>query len=368
MNEQYHQAITVYPDGRAYAGELSERAYPDFAPLIAKFVTDPKTGRVSKSVPNSKLGALAAKIQGYQDSGYGMQALKAATTISNSTNLTHLQLVRLFPDLQGSPTDYFWLDEMFVTRDVPQLELRETFYDTTASAEYKGRLEQSKATETVYDEIKYNLLKLQDKAYTPIEDILRTIINPQAVDMGQIQYGFKWKRNQSALAALKKIGNTQSSIGKFEKVTAGNLHSDNHAAKELNELFNDFLKTNDVKITHVAMNTQLFTEYSENTWTKSGPLDLNPIRLAGGGVVPLPGIQGVTAVVDVTIPDNTIYAVNKPNALRIGEGPKMMRRYFDEERDAEAIKFTDFHEYLAVADQITKLTRKFGMTIPVAAS
>jgi len=112
-------------------------------------------------------------------------------------------------------------------------------------------------------------------------------------------------------------------------LAAGDLHSTNRAAKELNDLFNTFLKTNDVRITHVAMNPSLFTEYTENTWTKSGPVDMSPIRLAGGGVVPMPGITGVTAVIDVSVPDNTIYAVNKPNALRLGEGPKIMRRYYD---------------------------------------
>ena len=138
-----------------------------------------------------------------------------------------------------------------------------------------------------------------------------------------------------------------------------------NCSKEANELNNDFLKANDVRITHMAMNTQLFTEYTENTWTKNGPTDLNPIRLNGGGVVPMPGIQGVTAVIDVSLPDNTIFAVNKPNALRLGEGPKIMRRYYDEFKDADAIKILDFHEYIAVNDQITKLTRKFGMEIPV---
>jgi len=114
------------------------------------------------------------------------------------------------------------------------------------------------------------------------------------------------------------------------------------------------------------MNTQLFTEYTENTWTKSGPMDLSPIRLGGGGVVPLPGITGVTAIVDVHVPDNKIYAINKPNALRLGEGPKIMRRYYDEERDSSAIKMLDFHEHIAVNSQITKLDRKFGMTITVS--
>jgi hypothetical protein len=82
----------------------------------------------------------------------------------------------------------------------------------------------------------------------------------------------------------------------------------------------------------------------------------------------MPGIMGVTAVVDVSVPDDVIYAINKPNALRLGEGAKIMRRYYDEDRDAEAIKILDFNQYLAVAEQITKLTRKFGMTISISDS
>lgn len=366
MNSEFHTSITVMPNGQVFAGEHgSQNAYPNGA-FIGSFIHDKKTSLVAKTKMNPKLQQLAAKIVNLPP-GYDVSQLSAATTIADKTNISSLQLISLYPELQGTPDDYFWLDECFVTRDVPQLEGREPFYDTTATAEYRERMEETKATKTKYDEIKYDLKKLVDKVYTPIEDMMRTIINPQAVDMSQLRYGFKWKRNQSALLALKDIGNSQSSIGKFEKVTSG-FHSDNRSAKELNELFNTFLKTNDVKITHVVMNTKLFTEYSENTWTKSGPLDLNPIRMSGGGVIPMPGIQGVTAVVDVTIPDNTIYAFNKPNCLRLGEGAKIMRRYYDEERDSEAIKVLDFHQYLCTHKQFTKITRKFGMTIPVATS
>lgn len=187
------------------------------------------------------------------------------------------------------------------------------------------------------------------------------------VDVGQINYGFKFKRNQSALIALKDIGNTQSTIPAFDTIGASDFHHTNHSANTINDLLNTFLKANDVKITHIAINTTTFQEYTENTWTKSGPLDLNPIRSHGGGVMPFPGIAGVTAVVDVSVPLDTLFCTNKPNGLRLGEGPKIMRRYYDEERDAEAIKFLDFHEYLSVNTQITKLTRKFGMTIPVTA-
>ena len=362
MNGDYHVSSTFMPDGSVFAGEHEGYSYPsgNQQQLIASVKKNTK-GLVAKTIPSNVLGALSAKIS----QGLFPRHLSAATTIADAGNISHLQQIRLNPQLAGTPVDYFWLDGMFVTADVPQLEGRETFYDTTATAEYKDRMEESKSTKTKYDEIKYDLKKLVDKAFTPIEDIMRTIINPQTVDLGQISYGMKFKRNQSALAALKEIGNTQSALPKFSTLGAGDFHSTNKAADELDEVFGTFLTANDVKITDVAMNAKLLRAYSSNTWTLSGPTDLNPIRLAGGGEIPLPGIQGVTCHVDPTIPDDTIYAVNKPSALRLGEGAKITRRYYDEERDSEALKFLDFHQYLAVNTQITKLTRKFGMTIPV---
>lgn len=363
MNEGYHAAVTMFPDGRVYDGEHMLHA-PYGAPLLATLKKDPKTGLFAKTIPSSKLGALSASI-----ARNPQLSLSAAVSIANSTNLTHLQLIRLLPEAQGIPDEYFYLENMFLVRDVAQLEYRETFYDTTASARYLRRMEESKATVTKYDEIKYDLPKLVDSVYTPIEDIFRTIINPQTVDLSQLNWGFKFKRNQSALAALKLIGNTSpnSPLPKFADLAAGSFHSDNKAASILDAEFTEFLKANDVKITHVSMNPKLFRDYTENTWTIKGPTDLNPIRLTGGGVTPLPGIQGVTAVIDVSMPDNTIFAVNKPNGMRLGEGPKIMRRYYDEHKDAEAIKMLDFHQHLSVNNELTDLTRKFATTIDITA-
>lgn len=359
----FNAAITVMPDGNVYAGgEDKGPANPLYAKKIASLKLNAKDRSYEDTFLNKPLSA-ALKAVKYNN---GMIALHAAEGVANSENLTHLQLVRLFPQVQGVPDDYFYLEEGFVKRDIPNLEFREPFYDTVATAQYLARLEQSRATKTKYDEIKYDLKKLVDKVYTPIEDIYRTIINPQEVDLSQVRWGFGWKRNQSALTAIQAIGNNQGTLGKFELIGAGELHSTNRAAKELNEEFNAFLKANDIRITHVIMNTKLFTEYSENTWTKSGPLIIDPMRTQGG-VFPLPGIAGVTAIVDVAVPDNKIFAINKPNALRLGEGPKIMRRYYDEERDASAIKMIDFHEHIAVNKQITKLSRKFGMTLDVTA-
>lgn len=367
MSQDYHGSITRFPNGNVYEGEHQEHGENG---LQAKYLgrsmqIDDNTK--SSTHTNSELNGLFSKV--IQNPNQSVTSLAAATAIANSDNLTHLQLIRLFPEAQGTPINYFWLDNMFTARDIPMLQYRESFHDVTQTAEYVDRLEETKRTDTKYDEIEYNLRKLSDKVYTPIEDILRTIINPQSIDLSLLQWGMKRRRNQEALEqGLKKIGNPQTEIDAFSTI-GSNYHSTNRSASALNDLFVQFLKKEDVPITHLAMNNKLFQEYTENTWTKSGPNDINAQRLSNGGVVPLPGFSdGKMVVVDSSIPDNTIYAINKALGLRVGQGPVIMRRYRDEERDAEAIKVIDFNQYLAVNQQITKISRNFGMTITVASA
>ncbi len=365
MSDKYHGSITVFPDGSIYAGEVEE-AIPSNGGLIAVIKKEAPQQRglaakVDTTPRDGKIAALYAKIMYDRH----QLSLKGATTIANSENITHLQLIRLFESAQGVPDVYFHIDEMYVKRDIPQLEFRETFYDTTQTAQYLDRLEETDVTKTNYDEIKYDLKKLTDKVYTPIEDILRTIINPQEVDLDQIEWGMKRKRNQEGINQLADIENTQSSLGSPADI-GSNFHSTNNTGNELTDLFRQFLIANDVSITHIAMSPKMYADYTSNTWTENGgPNGITAQRLPSGGVVQMSGLSGITAVVDPMITNDLVmYAINKPNALRLGEGPKIMRRYKDEERDADAIKKLDFNQYLAVNAQLTKLTRDFGMTIP----
>lgn len=367
LETQFHGSITVFPNGNIYDGEHEKNGEVGLqSKYLGRTIQNQTTKKYSTNTNNELKGLFSKTVQ---DQTLTLHGLSAATSIANSENLTHLQLIRLFPEAQGTPLDYFWLDNMFKFRDIPMLEYRESFHDVSQTAEYLGRLEETKRTATNFDEIDYNLKKLSDKVYTPIEDMLRTIINPQSIDLGLLQWGMRKTRNEEALEqGLKKIGNTQDEIGAFSTI-ASNYHSANRSASELNDIFVQFLKKEDVAITHVAMNNTLFQSYTENTWTKNGPNDINAQRLSNGGVVPLPGFSdGKMAVIDSAIPDNTIYAVNKELGLRCGQGPKIMRRYRDEDRDAEAIKVLDFNEYMSVNDRISKIDRNFGMTIPVASS
>ncbi len=355
----YYGTITVFPDGRAYSGQ-HENGVPENQKLYAKLRKPEKEGLAGKVVPmHDRTTALFARIVNENLS------LAAATTIAQSENITHLQLIRLFEAAQGVPDVYFHIDNMFVPRSIPQLQFRETFYDTTQDVEFLDRTEESRVTQTNYDEIEYDLKKLVGKTYNPIEDIIRTIINPQDVDQNQIDWGMKRRRNQEGINKLADIANTQTTLDSPADIGA-NFHSTNNTGNDLLELFKTFLIEEDVSIDHVAMSPTMYANYTSNTWTENGgPNGMYPMRLPSGGVVPFPGIPGITAVIDPMITnDEVMFAINKANALRLGQGPVIMRRYYDEERDSEVVKKLDFVQYLAVKTQLTKLTRDFGTTIP----
>lgn len=364
--KQHPAAITLFPNGEMYEGE-HESFYPHGgAGLLAKIR---KTGDTVKTIPNQRMGALLAKVKSSYDNNQSINGLIAQTNVSglgtnNASNLTHLQLIRLFPEAQAAPVEYFYLDHLFIVRDVAMLEYREPFRNVNLTGEYLGRMEESKIVKVDYDEIKYDLPKLVDKSYVPIEDIMRTIIDPQRIQLEQMEWNFKFNRNQTAKRALDLIGNPETVENWFD--IGSSFHSTNRAASALNSLFNDFLKENDLPITHTAMNAKMLSTLTENTFTRpGGPTGLDAIRVQGGGVIDHPGIPGVTAIIDPLIEDNKIFAINKPNCLRLGEGPKIMRRYYDEDRDSEVVKKLDFHQYIAVNDQLTEIDRNFGITITV---
>jgi len=90
----YYGTVTVFPDGRVYTGQ-HENSVPENQKLYAK-VRRPSIGLAGKInlgtvTPMQNItNALFAKIVNENLS------LAAATTIAQSENITHLQLIRLF--------------------------------------------------------------------------------------------------------------------------------------------------------------------------------------------------------------------------------------------------------------------------------
>ena len=380
-------SIVVAPDGTIYNGgvgaehSIESKVDYTYRPIVGRYSMETPTKPVgpvgyqaiTDTMFTASLGKTYKTIKASAGNLTNRMYKAAPEGITNSENIELLQLIRLHPELQAAPETYFFLESAFVTREIPHLEYREAFRDVANGPQYIDRLEQIPASDLKYDNINYSLNKLADKVYVPFEDIWRTIINPMKADYENVRWAFQRRRNLSALEAIKQIvkgadGTTTvsalSAIQAFS--TSSPYHSENHTSNELMDFFSDFLKRNAVPITHVIMSVLNFAKYTENTWTRSGPNQLAPERPTRGGVMPLPGLQGITAIVDVEMADDEMYAINKPNALRLGEGPKVLRRYEDNERDAVAIKIIDFHQHLSVDAQLSKIERNFGFKMSVA--
>ncbi len=300
------------------------------------------------------MSALTASLAG--------NTLKAA---ADPTNLSHLQQIQLIRRVDGEPVEYFALENMFETINVDMLQAREPIQGTFAVGDYIEPLEEADYIEAKYDEISYNLLKIPVKIYTPIEDIMRTVINPQEINLRTAAWALKKRRNNYAHTALQTITDAPPSgnLSPIAALDAGGFHSANRTASEIASIINAHLASDDTLLTHIAMSNADFAKYTENTWTNTGPTNMQFNRVIGAGVAPFPGVSGLTAVIDPVLPANTAYLVDKLNGARLAEGPKIQRRYYDEERDAEAIKTLDFNQFKIIRPTQTKVSRKFALKL-----
>lgn len=340
-------------------------------PLTGGFYAGDKSGVIMKQTNMQSMASLVGKEQKLvtQDTRIALMAstlksggsLKAA---ADPVNLSHLQQIQLIRTVIGKPVEYFALDEFFSSFNADMLQVREPIQGTFGVGDYLHPLEEAEANEAKFDEIDYNLLKIPAKIYTPIEDIMRTVINPQTINIDTTNWALKKKRNKYAYDAIKTIPTSdRTDIGVIDALAGGAFHSTNHTALRIAEVINTHLTTYDSLLTHIAMATIDFSKYTENTWTSTGPTNMQFNRVIGAGVMPFPGIAGLTAVVDPSLAAGEAFLVDKVNGSRLAEGPKTTRRYFDEEKDAEVIKLNDFNQYRMVNPDQNKVKRKFSWRI-----
>ncbi len=354
-SRQYHVSTTYWPlTGKFYDGDQTQVPMKQGAQYL------------------KGIAALKARADGTQEllsSGPIANVASAMKTnpllaAADPINLSHLQQIQLIRKPIGEPVNYFALDGMFSTLNVDMLQAREAIQSTFTNEGYLKPLEETKANEAKYDEIAYNLLKLTFKVYTPIEDIMRTVINPQTITMNTSQWDLRRRRNDQAAIALAKITASET-ISPIAPIDAGGFHSTNRTASEIAAVINDHLESDSSLYTHIAMNNANFATYTENTWTNTGPTNMQFNRVIGAGEAPFPGVSGLTCIIDPKVPLNTAYLIDKVNGARLAEGPKLMRRYYDEERDAEVIKVSDFNQYLVVLPDVAKVDRSFATKLAI---
>lgn len=353
---RFHVETTYYPLlGKFFAGDHSKTPVEILDAHTPALATE-----VDKSVITSPQLSLTAKTVARSP-----RTASPLTAAADPAQLSHLQQIQLIRKPIGEPVEYFALDNAFAKLNVDMLQARESVQGTFEGDGYLDPLEETKASEAKYDEIEYNLKKLTYKIYTPIEDIMRTVINPMEISQRTAVWDLKRRRNKIAAAVLKAGVTSNVNVAAIGAISTG-FHSTNKTASEIAAVINDHLEANASLLDVIVMNNKDFAKYTENTWTGTGPVNMQFNRVIGAGVVPFPGIPNLTGVIDPMVPEGVGYLIDKMNGARLAEGPKITRRFYDEEKDAEAIKVSDFNQYKIVTPTTTKVNRLFTKKLTFA--
>ena len=283
--------------------------------------------------------------------------IKSADAIANDTNLEHLQVIKLHEVIQGAPDQTFFLENASTIRNVDKLESRETWRSLGDTVRRKGRLEETKEKITKYAEIKYDVEKLTGKVYTPAEDTIRTITNPETIDIENLNWEFKYARNIELKDVIIK-GITRDSagagghddIGSMALPSGTTLHSATNVGNKFAEYIKAFRVRNRMPIDTVIFSVAGWNLFASNTWNGQDSIEKFP----NGGMTQLKGFPGITAIIEPELMDsvNRIYFLNKANGLRTAQGPILTRRFYDENKHASAVSMLDFVEFLSVDKEI----------------
>ena len=232
------KCITYWPSSRSfYEGSHTGRdPGVDSSHLLASMVKTPDRG-VKAELKSKELIQSAKQIS-------------SDTAVANDVNLEHLQVIRLHEEIQGAPDQPFYLEAGSTIRNVDMLESRETWRSISDSVQRKGRLEETQSKATSYAEIKYDVTKLSGKTWTPIEDKMRTIRDPEAIDLENLTWEFAYARNAELVDVIKD-GIVRGADGTANATDLGNIataagqfHSAENVANKLSAAIKTFRTRN----------------------------------------------------------------------------------------------------------------------------
>ena len=255
--------------------------------------------------------------------------------------------------IQGAPEQTFFLEEASTVRNVDKLESRETWRSLGDTVRRKGRLEESKEKVQKYAEIKYDVNKLVGKVYTPIEDTLRAITNPEVLEIENLHWEFKYARNQELKDVIikgitrKASGVTGSdALGSLALPSGTTLHSLVNVQNAIAIKIKEFRVRNRMPIDTAIFSVSGWNLYASNTWNGQDSIAKYP----NGGKTEMKGFPGITAIIEPELDDaiKNVYFLNKANALRTAEGPVLSRTFYDDIKQANVVSMIDFVEFKSV--------------------
>ena len=165
---------------------------------------------------------------------------------------------------------------------------------------------------------------------------------------------------EDATGSKSVTNDDDSRISDPESLDAGSIHSKNKTVNQLQTMRTEFLKLNDVILTHGACSPTTAMNIAQNTWTAPNTIFNVEAYRTAGGVRPFPGLSDATMVISPVLDDNIIYWSSKPLAPLVkGEGPKITKEWTEESMWTDQVATADFFQYKCAHEDL-ELDRKFG--------
>ena len=279
-----------------------------------------------------------------------------AGEVANSENVDNLRYVKLFSEVAAMPMPYFFLEPAFTVRQADSLEVDESFRSVDDDVDYPtGRLEESDQTKMAYGKVRLQAKKMKKVISVPIEDEIRSQFSMMSLEQDNLKFAFSKKRNDLGLEAIKQInhnvtgGSTLESLADLEAIGDSAFHSSSDPVQTIQGQMTAFTKANALPIQGIILSSTNWTKITRNTWVRGqGPFGLAPERLPIGAAGKMfPGLDGVQAIVDISVPDDKFYFITK-DSLRLTEGPKMQISWPNHEKDSQQLKNLDFVGFASV--------------------
>lgn len=231
------------------------------------------------------------------------------------SSIDHINAFPLLREMVGKPAEIYHLVNMGKTINVPSLNARIPERDTFKAQLGVKPLQEVDFTNVKYGEDHFELTYNATPTFHASEDILRGVINPQAIDMEEQRRALTEARNGLVLNALIGLTDTDVLANDWDAKTSG--VSNFNPKKDVMEAIQNHWTTNQSRIDSWAVNPVDYQRYEGNDFVKGyqAGLDVN-----NDGVTPVRGIPGLTAYLDPMVPLGTVYFVDS-QALLKGVGP-----------------------------------------------
>ena len=301
---------------------------------------------------------LIAKIQ---ENGYNARGLMAAQQLQQmdaqiggigQDEVSPIRVIPLIRKILGQRPNIFFVEQGWSTVNVEKLDARVPEQDTRTGQVKMNPLEKVDFDKLKFAEDRFNLKKNTHATLLPSETSKRADFNVMQLNSADAMVSFARMRNGLALQELSNADGTlvtvdapsaTFSINDPDAGTAGVFpHSDFNIKKELLTQFQDFLDDNEAIVDVTYWNPIDFARYESNYFTKALNQGMN---VTVSGVVVLPGIPDITAILDRRVPRGMFYAASSQATLK-GEGPFETEFWREYTRDADAFVMRDYVQFL----------------------